>query len=90
MSCGGPHELDCAEALAKLDAFLDDEVTPHDHARIAAHLQECAPCLSEYQLERIVKSLVARCCCEHAPIQLRTRVVAELVSVQYLLHPDQR
>lgn len=89
MSCGRPHELDCADALARLDEFLDDEDSPHDHTRMAQHLDECAPCLSEYEMERIVKSLVARCCSEHAPMQLRTRVIAELVSVRYLLNQDQ-
>ena len=87
MSCGNPHELDCRSALDHLYEFLDGEVAPTDHEQIAHHLQECAPCLQEYDVERIVKALVARSCCEVAPSQLRSRLVAELVSVRIQIDP---
>ncbi len=82
MSCGNPHELDCGEALDHLYEFLDGEIGPPDHARIAAHLQECGPCLAEFDVERIVKAVVARSCCQAAPAQLRARLLAEIVSVR--------
>ena len=82
MSCGNPHELDCTEALEHLYEFLDGEAPAPDHARIAAHLQECAPCLAEFDVERIVKAVVARSCCQVAPAQLRARLLAEIVSVR--------
>ena len=87
MSCGGPHELDCDDALDHLYEYLDGEEGPIDKARIAQHLGECGPCLAEYDVERIVKALVARSCCAHAPAQLRARVVAELVSVRIRITP---
>jgi mycothiol system anti-sigma-R factor len=87
MSCGKPHELDCESALEHLYEYLDGEVAPTDHQQIAQHLQECGPCLQEYDVERIVKALVARSCCEVAPAQLRSRLVAELVSVRIQYTP---
>jgi mycothiol system anti-sigma-R factor len=85
MSCGKPHELDCSSALEHLYEYLDGEDGPIDVARIAAHLDECAPCLMEYDVERIVKSIVARSCCQAAPSTLRARVVAALVSTRITL-----
>lgn len=85
MSCGKPHELDCDSALEHLYEYLDGEDGPIDSAKIAAHLDECAPCLAEYDVERIVKTIVARSCCQQAPSSLRAKVVAELVSVRITL-----
>jgi mycothiol system anti-sigma-R factor len=79
MSCGNPHALDCGEALAHLYEYLDGEVAPDDHARIAEHLAECGPCLQEFDVERIVKALVARSCCQVAPSELRAKVHARIV-----------
>jgi anti-sigma factor (TIGR02949 family) len=89
MSCGNPHELDCGEALAHLYEFIDGEIGPSDHDRIATHLDECAPCLKEYDVERIVKALVHRSCGEHAPSALRARVVAEMVSMRIRMAPPE-
>jgi anti-sigma factor (TIGR02949 family) len=82
MSCGNPHELDCGEALAHLYEFIDGEIGPGDRARIAQHLDECAPCLQEFDVERIVKAIVARSCCQAAPGELRSRVLAQIVTVR--------
>ena len=35
--------------------------------RVRAHLEECEPCLGEYDVEAVVKKLVKRCCQEEAP-----------------------
>ncbi|MGB7983152.1 MAG: mycothiol system anti-sigma-R factor [Candidatus Nanopelagicales bacterium] len=86
MSCGNPHELDCGEALEHLYEFLDGEVGELDHDRIATHLQECGPCLAEFDVERIVKAVVARSCCQVAPAQLRARLHAQIVSVRVQVH----
>jgi len=78
MSCGNPHELDCKDALDHLYEFLDGEVGPIDHQKIADHLHECGPCLQEFDVEKIVKALVARSCHNHAPDQLRAKVVSQI------------
>ncbi len=87
MSCGNPHELDCREALDHLYEYLDGEVGSEDDARIAQHLRECGPCLREFDVERIVKKLVARSCCEVAPAQLRMRLAAEFASIRVTMPP---
>jgi anti-sigma factor (TIGR02949 family) len=89
MSCGNPHELDCGDALGHLYEFIDGEIGPEDHDRIRHHLDECGPCLQEYDVERIVRALVARSCCEHAPLELRAKVMAEIVSARIRLQPPQ-
>lgn len=81
MSCGEPHDVDCAEILERVYLFLDgemgDEVTAY--ATIEEHLDECTPCLRKYNLEREVKALVARSCgCDLAPAELRERVLAKI------------
>ena len=82
MSCGDPHEPDCREALDNLHSFLDHELGPVDHERIVHHLEQCGPCLREFDVERIVRALVARSCCQVAPEQLRLRVHAQIMNVQ--------
>lgn len=80
MSCGNPHELDCRDALARLYEYIDGEVGPADHDRIAHHLAECGPCLAEFDVEALVKAVVARSCWDHAPSQLHAQVLARIAS----------
>ncbi|TQS42285.1 mycothiol system anti-sigma-R factor [Cryptosporangium phraense] len=79
MSCGGPHEIDCAEVLAEVWMYLDAETGSTERGKIAEHLDECGPCLREYGIEQEVKALVARCCGgEVAPDSLRTRLITTI------------
>ena len=81
MSCGKPHDKDCAEVLENLFLFLDHEMEEATCAEIQQHLDECAPCLDKYHLEEVVKTLVARSCAEPAPASLRDRVLLRIRSV---------
>jgi mycothiol system anti-sigma-R factor len=81
MSCGRPHDKDCAEVLRDLFLFLDHEMEDASYAEIKVHLDECAPCLAKYNLEQVVKTLVARSCREPAPPTLRERVLLQIRSV---------
>ena len=79
MSCGGPHEVDCAEVLAEVWLYLDAEPDTIGRDKIAEHLDECGPCLREYGIEQEVKALVARCCGgEVAPDGLRHRLITTI------------
>ena len=69
--CSGGN---CAEVLARLVFFVDNELDDADCATIQQHLDDCGPCLADYDVERSVKALVARSCCETAPEELRERV----------------
>jgi mycothiol system anti-sigma-R factor len=65
---------DCSTALDRLYLFLDREIDSASCEEIQQHIEECSSCLSEYDVERIVKSLVNRSCSEQAPGVLREKV----------------
>ena len=73
---------DCSAVLGRVFFFLDNELDRADHAEIQHHLDECGPCLARYDLERTVKTLVARSCSEVAPDGLRQRVMVSIREVQ--------
>lgn len=77
--CEGP---DCEQALDKLYLFIDQEIDTASCAEIQTHIDECTSCLSEYDLERVVKSLVSRSCSEVAPDPLREKVLLSIRTVQ--------
>jgi len=86
VSCGNPHETDCREVLDRAFEYLDGEMGQIDVARIREHLEECAPCLSEYDLDVILKALLRRSCgCESAPETLRTRIMVHITQVRVQL-----
>jgi mycothiol system anti-sigma-R factor len=83
MSCGNPHEIDCAKVLAHVYLYLDGEIAGVYGEQIRHHLDECAPCLRAYGLEQLVKAIVARSCgCEVAPAELRSKVLTRLAQVR--------
>jgi mycothiol system anti-sigma-R factor len=92
MSCGDPHDVDCSEVLERVYVFIDQELvadaddgtlTATSYTRIQQHLEECGPCLREYDLERLVKALVARACgCEHASDELRAKVLSRIAQTR--------
>ncbi|MBK6873635.1 MAG: mycothiol system anti-sigma-R factor [Kineosporiaceae bacterium] len=86
MSCGNPHETDCREVLERVYEFLDGEMTDHDVAKIRQHLDECSPCLTQYDLDLMLKALVRRSCvCETAPDSLRSRIMVQITEVRLQL-----
>ena len=82
MSCGKHHETDCSEVLERMYSFIDSELENADCNKIQQHLDECGPCLNEFDLERTVKALVARSCSEAAPEGLREKVLLRIRTVQ--------
>ena len=86
MSCGKPHETDCREVLERVVEFLDGEMTDDDVRRIQHHLEECSPCLREHDLDRALKALLRRSCgCEHAPEDLRSRILVQIQEIRVKL-----
>ncbi len=74
---------DCSETVLRIFEFLDGEMNQVDCARIQAHLDECAHCLTEYHLDQALKAVVKRSCGrEPAPVQLRTTILASLTVVR--------
>lgn len=82
MSCGGNHDIECEQILGRVQWFIDNELEAADAAQIMQHLDECAPCLDEVAIDRLVKALIARSCKERAPIELRQRVVFSIRQLQ--------
>lgn len=80
--CADGSGSDCSKALENLYFFIDKEMDDASCEEIQAHIEECAPCLNEYDLERVVKSLVSRSCHEVAPEPLRDKVLISIRSVQ--------
>jgi len=73
---------DCSEVPGRVFLFPDNQLEQADCAEIQHHLDECGPCLARYDLERTVKTLVARSCSEKAPDGLRQRVMLSIRQVQ--------
>jgi anti-sigma factor (TIGR02949 family) len=83
MSCGNPHETDCGEVLDRIYEYLDHEITEVDYGKIRQHLDECGPCLREYDLDTALKALVKRCCsAEVAPDALRLKILERITQVR--------
>ncbi len=82
MSCGNHHDTPCSEVLEYVSAYLDGEVTEHDHEKFAQHFDECGPCLQEAGVYQEVKLLIARSCGgDPCPDAVRTKVLASIRSV---------
>ena len=76
---------DCSEVIHQILVFIDNELDQASYGEIQEHLDECGPCLAQYNLERTVKALVARSCTEHAPEQLREKVITRIREVHVTL-----
>ncbi|HET7475710.1 MAG TPA: mycothiol system anti-sigma-R factor [Dermatophilaceae bacterium] len=75
MSCGSDNG--CADVLRQAYEYLDGELDPADGERIRAHLEECRPCLREFDVDLLLKQLVRRSCgLERAPVALRNQILA--------------
>ncbi|MEJ5915186.1 mycothiol system anti-sigma-R factor [Pseudokineococcus sp. 1T1Z-3] len=80
-----PRETDCAEVVDRLYAFLDHEISTDDEVdvgRIQRHLQECAPCLEQRDLEMVVRDVVRRACASDcAPAALRVKIITRITQI---------
>jgi mycothiol system anti-sigma-R factor len=77
-----PSLADCADFLERIVYFLDNELDEADRSAVRVHLDQCNPCLEKFDLQRTVKSVVARSCHESAPDELRERVLLRIRQVQ--------
>jgi mycothiol system anti-sigma-R factor len=73
---------ECADYLERIVYFIDNELDEADCSEVRMHLDSCNPCLEKYDLQRTVKSIVARSCSESAPAELRDRVMLRLREVR--------
>ena len=74
---------DCSETLHRIHEYLDGEMTAEDTLRIAQHIEQCAPCLAQHDLDHAIKDLVRRSCqCEEAPAALRMTILQRITSIE--------
>ncbi|MGI8523985.1 MAG: mycothiol system anti-sigma-R factor [Nocardioides sp.] len=76
------HSEACAAFLDSIVALVDNELDRADVVAVRVHLDECGPCLESYDLQRKVKALVARSCCESAPAGLAEKVRVQIRALQ--------
>ena len=79
------HDETCADFLERIVYLIDNELEDDEVQQVRIHLDECGPCLERYDLQRTVKSIVARSCSEVAPEDLRERVRVRIREVQVRL-----
>ena len=74
--------VDCSSALLQVYEYLDGEMGPDSCDKIREHLAQCGPCLEEYDIDQMLKTLVHRSCgCEVAPTQLRVQIMARITTI---------
>ncbi len=76
------NDESCADFLDRIVYLLDNELDAGEIREVRLHLDECAPCLERYDVQRTIKTIVARSCSESAPDDLRQRVVVQLRKIQ--------
>lgn len=70
-----PTPFDCAEAFARLDDYLDRELSAAEMEQVREHLEVCAVCAAEFRFEaRVIEVLKSRIASLRAPAELRARV----------------
>lgn len=67
--------MNCKETIARLQTFLDRELSEVEVSEMRMHLDACPPCLDHFRFEERLKILVQqRACPEKAPGALRARI----------------
>ena len=71
--------MNCKEALEHLYEFLDKELTPEVEREVREHLDDCRPCVEQFDFEEaFLRFLQARCRARTAPPELKRRILSEL------------
>ena len=71
--------MNCKETVARLQTFLDRELSETEVAEVRMHLGACPPCRDHFHFEEHLKRLVRDGACpERAPISLRERITQQI------------
>jgi anti-sigma factor (TIGR02949 family) len=71
--------LDCKQALAHLDDFLKQEITPDLAAEVQRHLEHCRPCFRHAKFEANFLAKLGTCAGKgKCPNEVRARIAAML------------
>lgn len=78
-SDGGAKNGGCTESrMESIYQYLDGALGNEDLAEVKTHIQDCAECQSEHDLELIIRDVVKRSCEEKAPYSLKTRIMQRI------------
>jgi len=69
-----PLKPQCDEALHEIYHLLSGEIDDQKRAKIAAHLDECAPCAEPYDFYAELRIVVQKSCHDTAPPDLLARI----------------
>lgn len=75
----GTAQIPCREIVDLLGEFLDRELGPARHARVARHLLDCPPCAAFFDRYRQAVEIARDAYRSSAPVELPEEFVAELV-----------
>jgi anti-sigma factor (TIGR02949 family) len=71
--------VDCRKAMAQLDEYLKQELTPDLAVEVRRHLEHCRPCFSHARFEERFLAMIETCGRrETCPTELRARILAAL------------
>jgi mycothiol system anti-sigma-R factor len=74
--------LDCDQAMAKLNRYIDSEMPIEELIRMQHHLDSCGSCVAEMDAATRLRDLLRRSCIDQAPDALRERVAARLATMR--------
>lgn len=73
---------DCEDSrVQKIYEYLDGALSCDDLAEIKNHLDTCADCAGEHDLECVIRSVVKRSCTEAAPENLKASILERIHAV---------
>jgi mycothiol system anti-sigma-R factor len=72
----------CEEAIRRLYAYVDGELTEQRRLEIVRHLDLCGPCVGAYGFEVELRRVIAMRCKDRVPHSLVDRVAAALAAEQ--------
>jgi mycothiol system anti-sigma-R factor len=70
--------MNCSEIRARLQAYVDGELTVSEIAEVDGHCRECPGCAAAARAERELKLLLRRQPRDGAPAELRGRIVSRI------------
>ena len=74
--------VSCEEAIHRLYAYMDGELTEQRRLEIVRHLDLCGPCVGAYGFEAELRRVIASRCKERVPDTLVDRVASALAAEQ--------
>ena len=76
-----PDRFTCEEVFARLDDYLDRELTPDEMRLVKEHLATCAACASEHRFESgVLQSVREKLSRLSVPADLMARISARIAA----------